>query len=706
LFLFIFGKILPMRYILPIFVISFSFAAQLFAKEVTVSDARKVAGTIIREKAPSSNQDFTLSENMLTVSMNGLPVYYVADLSGNGFIIVSADDVVMPVLGYSFTGGYDENNLPENFTAWMQGYAEQINYARQHNLQADDKITGLWKSYLSGQQPEGQRATTGVAPMLTCTWNQGAPYNLLCPADSKGPGGHVYAGCVATAMAQITYYWRWPLQGTGSHGYTWGNYGYLFADFGNTEYHWEEMANSSIGFNYEMAQLQSHLGISVNMMYSPDGSGAYSEDAATALKTYFGYSDDLTLVYKDDYTDEQWGNLMRQQLDAGQPMYYDGYGTGGHAFNLDGYSDDLYFHFNWGWGGTANGYFLLSNLNPAGNNFSQGQGAIINFVPNSTYPYYCTEANTLTANYGSLEDGSGPLQPYLDNTGCGWLIAPQDSIRDLQLTFHRFNLEENHDFLTIYDGSDDTAPVLATLTGQSLPPVITATDNKMFVSFTSDNGGTDNGWFASYSAQTVSFCPGVTTLTEPMGTFTDGSGTYDYHNNSVCKYRIMPPDARNITLYFNEFSTFDENDFLLIIDINTGSTLYQLSGPEIPGPLYLNTGKVLILFKTDPSNTASGWNITYQADTYNGSENPRENSLFVYPNPASGLLNISFPCFPGEKQVLTLTNAAGHEVLARSVSSGNTLADERIDVSGFTSGIYVLRLINGKSVITRKVVIE
>jgi hypothetical protein len=694
-----------MRIFLPLSIILLFCALQTTAKFVSSADARKVAGAIIQEKAPSS-QDFAVSDDILTVSTNGEPVYYVINLSGKGFVIVSADDIVMPVLGYSFEGGYNANGQPVNFESWMNGCAEQIVSARQNNLQPSEKINQLWDEYLHGAGKSKLRSTTGVEPMLTCNWNQGSPYNFLCPADPAGQGGHVYAGCVATAMSQIAYYWRWPLQGTGSHGYNCDNYGYLFADFGNTHYYWNEMTNSINGLNFEMAQLQSHFGIAVDMMYGPDGSGAYSEDAVYALKTYFGYSDDLTLVSKDYYSEEQWSSLMMEQLDAGQPMYYHGFGSAGHAFNLDGYADDLYFHFNWGWGGSSNGYFLLSNLNPGGYTFNYGQGAIINFVPNNDYPYYCSETDTLTLNSGTLEDGSGPLNSYMENSGCGWLIAPSDSVSNLKLTFHRFSLEENHDYLTIYDGSDTTAPVLATLTGQSLPSAVTATGSTMYVRFTSDNSGSDNGWFASYSTQFVNFCPGVTTFTEPSGTFTDGSGNFDYHNNSVCKFKILPVDAQSISLTFNEFNTFDDNDFLLVIDINTGSILYRISGADSPGTLYLNTGKIMLIFKTDQQNTAPGWNITYQSDSYTGIDEQPGTFVSIYPNPACDMLNVSFSCTSDKKLLLTLTDASGREVRSEQLSCSSSLATEQINVAGLSNGIYLLRLVNSKSVITRKVVIE
>lgn len=695
-----------MRLILPLIALCILFAGQSAARVITLAEAKKVAQTVAFERANSAYTGTFSVKEVTTIPSDGEALYYVVNLSENGFVIVAADDIVMPVLGYSFESAFDQSNLPVNFANWMQGYAQQIISARELNLQPDARINSSWDHYLHGTKSTASSRMTSVEPMLTCIWNQGAPYNFLCPADPAGPGGHVYAGCVATAMSQIAYYWRWPLQGNGSHGYYWENYGYLFADFGNTEYHWNEMTNSILGMNFEMAQLQSHMGIAVDMMYGPDGSGAYSEDAAYALKTYFGYSDDLTLVYKDNYSDVQWSELMMQQLDAGHPMYYHGFGTGGHAFNLDGYADSLYFHFNWGWGSTANGYFLLSNLNPAGNNFNSGQGAIINFYPDSNYPYYCAEMDSNTMCQGTLEDGSGPLAAYAENSSCNWLLAPADSISNLKLTFHRFDLEENHDFLTIYDGADTTAPVLATLTGQAIPPPVTAAGSKMLVRFTSDNSGTHNGWFASYSSGYINFCPGITTFTEPEGSFTDGSGTFNYHNSSNCKYRIAPPGAQSIILTFNEFNTFDDNDFINIVDLNTGTVLYRLSGSDNPGPLTLNTGKLLIIFITDEANTSAGWSISYQSSNYASAGDPTGSIRSVYPNPAGDMLNISYNSLQGEKTRFILYDAAGRLVYNKQVETRQHTKIEQIDVSSLMPGIYSLCIINSKGVAYHKVVIE
>ena len=681
------------------------FAFQLQAKQVTLQDAKKVASAVITAKSGTVNCSF--SQRVDTYSGDGTSLIYIFHLEPAGFILVSADDASYPVLAYSFEGNYMENSQPENFSSWMKGYADQINFAIVHQTEPDSKTISAWAQYLSGSGDNPVSTnTSSVSPLLLSTWDQGSPYNYLCPEDAGGSGGHVWAGCVATAMSQVLNYWRFPLQGTGSHGYN-SAYGYLFADFGNTAYKWEEMTNSANGRNFQMAQLLSHLGISVDMMYSPSGSGAYSEDAANALINNFGMNPALTLEYAPSPIDDTWKAMLRGQLDQGHPMYYHGFGTGGHAFNVDGYNGNDYFHFNWGWSGSFNGYFYLDNLNPGGNNFTNGQGAIINIFPASNYPYYCSSTDTLKAANGTIEDGSGPIAPYLGNSNCGWLIFPDDSITSIKLTFQRFDLQNNHAFLTIYDGSSTDAPVLGTFTGSALPPVITGTTGKMFIKFTSDNGTTAGGWFASYSATKAVFCSGITTLTAPSGSVSDGSGTYNYHENTLCKYKIMPDSAQSITLNFTQFDTFDDNDFIMIFNMANNQLLAKLYGQQNPGTLQFNASKLLLMFHTNASDNAQGWSFDYTSSIYLGMENdPAGISLEVFPNPASQLLNVNFTDRTGQSYSLELLNAQGVREYKTNGSSSQGRIHENIDLSGFTPGVHILRLSTIDGIATRRIIVR
>lgn len=213
-------------------------------------------------------------------------------------------------------------------------------------------------------------------PLMTTKWNQSPYYNALCPANSV-------TGCVATAMAQIMKYWNYPAKGTGFHSYNHPTYGTLSANFGGTTYQWSSMPNTVNSANNAVATLMYHCGVSVNMDYSPQSSGAYViQDSPTpqacseyALKTYFGYRSTLQGVQRNNYNQTQWINLLKIELNAGRPVLYAGFGSGGgHAFVCDGYDNNNFFHFNWGWGGSSDGYFQTSALNPGSLGTGGGSG--------------------------------------------------------------------------------------------------------------------------------------------------------------------------------------------------------------------------------------------------------------------------------------------------------------------------------------------
>jgi hypothetical protein len=331
----------------------------------------------------SNSIGYNSLELVFTETVEGNPVYYIFNaLDNNGFIIISAEDNVFPILGYSFEGSYTDQPGFEatNFNYWMDNYTDQIVYSRENSLKADEFISASWNELLEPTQIK--KDFDSVDPLLTTLWDQGTYYNQLCPSDNSGPGGHVWAGCVATAMGQVMKYHDHPAQGTGSHSYNAAGYGNQSANFGATTYNWSSMPNQINSNNTAIATLLYHLGVSVDMQYSPSGSGAFSSDARDALVEYFSYSENAQLLPKNSFPIETFVNKIKNELDLNRPVYYSGSGSGGgHAFVCDGYQGDDYFHFNWGWSGYGNGYFYLNNLNPGGSQFNQGQSAMFYVYP-------------------------------------------------------------------------------------------------------------------------------------------------------------------------------------------------------------------------------------------------------------------------------------------------------------------------------------
>ena len=381
-----------------IFTVLFIISFNAFSSGVKTKKAETVAKNFITEQLKLTvkpDLDLVMSEK----SKNEDNLFYIFNFNRKqGFIIISGNDNIYPVLAYSTESNYKlSDTKPDAFTDWMQSLKDQIIFAVEQKIKVSKKIQNLWIYYSNPDFKPAKKNTKDVSPLLTTTWNQGCGYNSLCPPDVSGPCGYVWAGCVATAMAQVMKYHNFPASGEGSHSYTHYVYGEQFADFENTVYDWSNMPDGS--GNSEIAKLMYHCGVAVNMNYSPSGSGAYSSTAATALKTYFKYSSNLILTSKYYYTEDNWTKLLRTEIDSGRPLYYSGYGTGGHAFNVDGYQGTDFFHFNWGWGGSYNGYFYLNDLTPGSYNFTNSQAAIVGIQPRDTYlGLDCSNPVILTAN--------------------------------------------------------------------------------------------------------------------------------------------------------------------------------------------------------------------------------------------------------------------------------------------------------------------
>lgn len=302
--------------------------------------------------------------------------FYVFNINTSGFIIVSGDDHVSPILAYSNEGLFVFEEMPNNVKKWIENYKIQIRDVIENDIKATKEIQSEWHFLTNGDKNIATKSVSSVLPLVQARWHQTPYYNAQCP------GGSV-TGCVATAMAQIMKYWNFPNTGSGFHSYNHSNYGTISANFGNTTYNWGAMPNSLNSSNNAIATLMFHCGVSVNMNYSPSVSGAYIISAMSpyqncseyALKTYFGYKSTMQGIQRSSYSSAQWINLLRTELDASRPILYAGFGSGGgHAFVCDGYDNNNFFHFNWGWGGAYDGYFSINALNPNGVGTGGGSG--------------------------------------------------------------------------------------------------------------------------------------------------------------------------------------------------------------------------------------------------------------------------------------------------------------------------------------------
>ena len=336
-------------------------ATQAWAIQKDVELAKREAMGFVRTESRLKSVNPSKLELAYTAGSDSRREFYVFAVSGDkGYVVVSADDCATSILGYSSEGTFDANNIPDGMKFMFEEYSAEIKYALEHNAESSGTA-----------RPRIAEERSPIAPLCLTIWNQSWPYNNLCP-DYDGTLLCV-TGCVATAMAQIMRYHRWPVQGAGSNTYTTeinGTAQTLSLDFSTISFYWENMPatyteNSTIEEQDAVAKLMQACGIAVNMSYGLS-SGAYSFDVPHALVNYFDYDKGALLIERSHYGVEQWHNTIYTELSEKRPVYVSGSNTNaGHAFVCDGYDKDDYFHFNWGWGGIANGYFRFTALDPS-----------------------------------------------------------------------------------------------------------------------------------------------------------------------------------------------------------------------------------------------------------------------------------------------------------------------------------------------------
>ena len=400
--------------------------------------------------------------NLLRSDLEKEPYYYVFNYGDNdGFVIISGNDQAKTVLGYSGQGRFDINSLPENFRNWLLNYQEEIKYL----YQLPENIHSVTDHHLLAQTSDG--FAVAISPLLKNTaWDQYAPYNDLCPLINGNQ--RAVTGCVATAMAQIMYYHQWPLTGTGNISYV-TNTKKLSIDvnFANTSYDW---ANMTPYYNSSNAQVQKdavatlmyHCGAAVQMDYD-ESSAAYSRDAGRALIKNFGYDSNLQYLERNYFSMLEWINTLKTELNASRPVYYDGQSSEeGHAFVCDGYDANNLFHFNWGWGGYANGYFELTALNPGtsdGYNASQSIMTGIQKPTTSSKPSYIFGIESITASpalisrYGSFSISATNIfnqgiNTFVGKAGFALFDNHNNFVRTLALS-DQFNLESFYGFSSL-----------------------------------------------------------------------------------------------------------------------------------------------------------------------------------------------------------------------------------------------------------------
>ncbi|MBR1513709.1 MAG: thiol protease/hemagglutinin PrtT [Bacteroidales bacterium] len=662
----------------------------LLAGPVDQQKAQKLGAKFLSTTALAQrNNDIQLHlvSAALNMQRGGIDYYIFNVTGGEGFVIVAGDDRVKPILAYSTEGEYNPQDVADGLAYTLAGFQEEIQYVRRHNLEVTPDIVAEWKSVSeSGQIVPGRKARAVVDQLCHTLWNQNYPWNSQCPEDEEGNGGHVYAGCVATAMGQVMKFWDWPAQGTGSHTYNPSGYAQQSANFGETEYHFELMPNELDSTSTEeqifyVAQLLHHIGISVDMQYSGHGSGAYSESVPAALHNYFRYSSDDHITNYGSYwpgwgyTNEEWIQMLKDGgLDEGLPLYYSGSddgGAGGHAFVCDGYDENDYFHFNWGWSGRDNVWAPVGALNTTRYAFNQMNGFTGHIRPQSDEYFLRPEkVDNFVASENDKFDGVNLswVNPVSDLNG-------QDLTEITSVTILR-NFEEVAVLTDAQPGAamdyedNDLVPGLyeyeifvSNAEGASRSDYVTMlVGQKCDVTFVlHDQGG--NGWKGAAISVVDANDNRIAVVT-----MTEGSddtltmpllhGDLDFRWNHGWYHS------------YEEYDTDGECSFS-ILD-SDGNVLYTSAELE---------DGTFFTFNNDCDPTAVP-------------ETTIENDIDVYPNPTTGLVYVE-----GQGTMhITVSNVLGQQLM-QTTAEGNT----SLDLSRYGQGMYLVRIESANGVTMQKV---
>ena len=666
----------------------FSIITNTYAQKVDVGRAKKIGEMFVKESTSlGKERDVVKSSHSYTFrSSDSTPAIYVFNIDGGGFVVVSAEEKVKPILAYSTNGSFDAENMAPGFNFTLTSYQDEIEFVRKNNIASTDDIRKEWLMVESKGRITENRST-GVGPLLTTTWNQNYPYNSLCPEDTAGHGGHVYAGCVATAMSQVMHYWGYPTQGYGSHTYTPFNWSYeqtyiyedQTANFGETYYNFDLMPNYLDSLSteeeiYYVALLQWHCGISVDMMYSPEGSGAYSSYVPNAVNSYFGYNYPslLDMWY---YNNEEWAEALKMELDESRPMYYSGQddsGAGGHAFVCDGYDENNFFHFNWGWGGRDDAFCAVGALNTTKYAFNTWNEAVINFYPEDDDYYKRPETISdlsLTENDAHNEVTVSWTNPITDKDG--------NNLTSLDTVFLR------RGFVTI-----------ATLTdvepGQAVSYVDNIENPGLYHYSVLCNNQYGDSKFVEQTILVGQKCDLTFELSDEGGDGWKGGSISVFKDNERIAIVTLEDGASSIdsvpllngdlTFVWNKcwyaepYYTCDEISF--VIKDKDGNVIYESEGEMSPGVfLTFNNDCTLDITETDFENE----------------------NVVIYPNPTNGIVNVN----AYDINEVDVYNLVGQNVETITIDDDNCM----IDLSDYNSGVYFIKVNTGKEIITKKIIL-
>ncbi len=720
------------RFLLSL-VFTFLCGLGLQANMVDVNTAKTVGLNFYKLNSQLKNAETPLANLRYTRrSINNSIDFYVFEIKPVGFVIVTADDNLEPVIAYSTESDFHSDFAKVGVKDWMNNTSKKIAYARQQESKADARISNLWSSYLQGLTP-GSAKGNPVNPLLTTKWNQEPFYNQLCPTNTTD-NQQCVTGCVATAMAQIMKFWNFPPTGTGSYSYSDAtpyyahNYGTQSADFAETTYSWPTMTTSISSANPAVATLMYHCGVAVAMDYGDDkegGSGAavlqaeagYGRPCAQmAFQTYFFYdASTIKGVAASSYTAGAWTSLLEAELTAGRPIQYEGQdpGVGGHSWVCDGVDANGMFHMNWGWGGYENGFYSLSGLSVAGVNFNSSEAALIGIQP-GTYVAPCNAPVGLTAsvaatsaslNWTAVSEATGYTLQYKSGLDTGWatitnIYSPSYSLTGLtSCSAYQYKVQ------TVCSGGNSAYSAAAPFSTMGC-----------IINYCTSGGTSVNHGFI----QGVKL--GAINNTSPAG-----KGYNSFTNLST---DLVHGVSNTITLTPGFTDSTYEEYWTVYIDYNqngsfadAGETVATVSGTGVVtaniivpstatlGPTQLRIQMQQGAYQNNSCGTfnygdVQDFSVNIAPSIATGENNLDFARFKVYPNPASNHISIAYNSVSDAPVHFNLYNVSGQKLMAEEGTAAYGINLHNMNITPLSNGIYILEIESNGDLTRQKFIVS
>ena len=674
------------------------------AAPIDTNTAKKVALTFMQSRPGCSGlqaEDIRLaftSAQMVNSTGNG---FYAFHAGRHAFVIVSADDKAAPILAYSTTSPLSFQDLSPEIRKVFSSYHSAVEQQALSAQEVSVSTQTCWDLLASGQPLMHTQATAGVQPLIKTQWNQSPYYNKYCPLDSDTYSNAI-TGCTATGMAQIIRYWEYPRHGYGKCAYTHEKYGYMEVDYGKADYRYEDMPakldyNSSEKEIDAVARLMADCGIGVAMDYSPYGSGAavleqsggeYS--AEYVLKNYFGYV--CGEGSKKQYEPLTWQKRIRKELDNQRPVLFAGWGKeGGHCFICDGYDDQGLFHFNFGWQGQHDGFYLMDSAYE----FPYYQQAIFGLTPpNRINSHHIVMYSDWTVSSDTLRCGEdfnvrinvrnngnkpflGVFRLILENSQTHAVVAVFDTLSCLEqpldgestlaeaMTFHgklEKLLNDNYNFRLQYRDTNADE--------WTLVPRIGNYTNIKSIRF--DGGET-------------------TTSLDSVSSITARSAEVLAHVESGCSETVIMK-----AIQYKKSST---SAFTTVKDTSAGPAIRVLLDRLEAGTTYDVQSYVMV--QTDATyKTYTSEKMTFTTARADGLDESCGDGIHISPNPSKGMVHIEAPEMPdGHIRVI---NPLGQQLKQAQLKDGRA----ELELENLPKGFYFISLEKNGRKIVQKIILE